>query len=642
MTTYNTGNPVGSADPKDLYDNAQNLDNIVNGSELSYADRLGVARRSLAGIDAAAEAVLSGLGYAPPVAYASGIYLTLTTQTVEYNGEVYAPKLSALPFTTGGTFDSTKFRIIQGVIATDLAATGGSALVGADDGASGSLWTTIQGFINRLTSSFGLSTIGFQQNYAAAVAQVAATPLSNIVSVSDFMTAQQVDEMHGGVVRPDITAAFQAAVNAFPRQGTPNWQPWKLLLPFGVATLSSTVLIRNQQGSEIHMGGCVLIGNFAGPLIQVGDDTGLYDVLWTHFYGGRLEQYSTAAGSACLKAVHNYSCSYSNMFMYGGRTVFDLDGNANLISCCTFRGGVERNVKAAGTSNNEANTFHVCSNEQGQGYGYDLDVPFGAGGLTVIQGGYVEANVAANIRCRNAQKVAIRDVYFNLDNGAVGVLLDGTVNARYPDAFVEVQGCQVLGHATAAAPFIKENSTSSINAQYRNNSVVTGLVDLYSQAPRSINLSRRGKSPSIVNGTSIVNTDGVGAPDGWTLSSGGTGNVATPAANSPYVTGTAAEISPSNQYIYQSVKVPANALVRASVWANATGASTPCALQIWSTGLGAKLAEIETSSTTPTKLTIYLSPSDRASDTSFVIMLRNPGGVANAVFSDIEIEDMTN
>ena len=58
MTTYNTGNPVGSVDPKDLYDNAQNLDNIVNGSEHSYSDRKGVTRRSLTGIDAAADACL--------------------------------------------------------------------------------------------------------------------------------------------------------------------------------------------------------------------------------------------------------------------------------------------------------------------------------------------------------------------------------------------------------------------------------------------------------------------------------------------------------------------------------------------------------------------------------------------------------
>lgn len=526
------------------------------------------------------------------------------------------------------------------VKAADLAAPGGSALVGSDDGASGSLWTTVQGFINRLLSPLGLRTIGFQQNYAAAVAQVAATPLSNIVSVSDFMTPQQVEDMHGGIVKPDITAAFQAAVNAFPRQGSPNWQQWKLLTPFGRATLSSTVSILNQQGGELHMGGCYLEGNFAGPLIQVGDATGLNDVLWFHIHGGALIQQSTAAGAVALKAVHNYSCSYHNMYVYGGRTAFDLDGNANLISACTFRGGADRNVKAAGTSNNEANVFHVCASELSSGYGYDLDITAGVGGLTVISGGYVEANALGNIRCKNLQKVTIRDVYFNLQNGAPGVLLDGTVGAAYPEAEVDVQGCEVLGTSGAAAPFIKENTTTSIGSQYRNNRVVSGNVDLYGQAPRSVNLTRLRKSPNIVNATSIVNTDATGAPDGWTL--GGTGNVATVAANSPYVAGSAASVTTTNGYIYQQVNVPANALVRVSVWANQSGAAGVAALQLWTMGLGGPYAAESTASATPSKLTIYLSAPERSNATSFLILLRNTGSGDAAVFSDVEIEDMTN
>lgn len=114
MTTYNTGNPIGSTDARDLYDNAQNLDKFANGTAASYTDRLGVSRRSLAGIDSAADNVLNSIGYAVPVAYASGISLTLTSQTVEYNGVVYAPLSSALPFTTSswGT-DSAKFRAVQ-------------------------------------------------------------------------------------------------------------------------------------------------------------------------------------------------------------------------------------------------------------------------------------------------------------------------------------------------------------------------------------------------------------------------------------------------------------------------------------------------------------------------------------------------
>lgn len=51
MTTYNTGNPLGSADPRDLYDNAENLDNAVNSTANEWTDRLGVERKTWAAIE---------------------------------------------------------------------------------------------------------------------------------------------------------------------------------------------------------------------------------------------------------------------------------------------------------------------------------------------------------------------------------------------------------------------------------------------------------------------------------------------------------------------------------------------------------------------------------------------------------------
>lgn len=51
MTTYNTGNPIGSKDPKDLYDNAENLDVLVNAtSKDTHPDRFGVPRLTWKGI----------------------------------------------------------------------------------------------------------------------------------------------------------------------------------------------------------------------------------------------------------------------------------------------------------------------------------------------------------------------------------------------------------------------------------------------------------------------------------------------------------------------------------------------------------------------------------------------------------------
>lgn len=151
-----TSNPVPSQDPSDLLFNAAKLDEVISGTASTFIDRKGVQRRTLAGIDAAAtsqrsgieaaavaqrtaiqdaaDLVLSGIGYAPPVAYAAGISLTLQTQTVEYQGEVYAPKVSVLPFTTGGTFETAKFRLIQGVASAELSASSGSSMVGYDGG----------------------------------------------------------------------------------------------------------------------------------------------------------------------------------------------------------------------------------------------------------------------------------------------------------------------------------------------------------------------------------------------------------------------------------------------------------------------------------------------------------------------------
>lgn len=55
MTTYNTGNPIGSAAVKDLYDNAENLDTAINSpTSDTWTDRLGVERPTWRGIDARA------------------------------------------------------------------------------------------------------------------------------------------------------------------------------------------------------------------------------------------------------------------------------------------------------------------------------------------------------------------------------------------------------------------------------------------------------------------------------------------------------------------------------------------------------------------------------------------------------------
>ncbi len=66
MTTYSTGNPIGSTSPKDLYDNAENFDELVNSqTKTSHPDRLGNPRWTWHGIEKRVDEFLANSGYAP-------------------------------------------------------------------------------------------------------------------------------------------------------------------------------------------------------------------------------------------------------------------------------------------------------------------------------------------------------------------------------------------------------------------------------------------------------------------------------------------------------------------------------------------------------------------------------------------------
>lgn len=103
MTTYNTGNPIGSTDPRDLFDNAENLDIAVNDAALTWIDRLGVTRKSFSGFEADFQSFLIASGYQDLGDYAAGIDVTARNQVFNRLGNLYraGPDL-VLPYTTTG------------------------------------------------------------------------------------------------------------------------------------------------------------------------------------------------------------------------------------------------------------------------------------------------------------------------------------------------------------------------------------------------------------------------------------------------------------------------------------------------------------------------------------------------------------
>lgn len=134
MTTYNTGNPLGSTAAKDLYDNAENFDNGMNSVAPSFIDRFGKRRQTWSGMENAVQDFLVAAGFVFLADYAPGVTLTARNQYVIRAGLPYTVGDSVtLPHTLTGTWatDEPNLRLIgDAPLRADLAAPTGATLVG--------------------------------------------------------------------------------------------------------------------------------------------------------------------------------------------------------------------------------------------------------------------------------------------------------------------------------------------------------------------------------------------------------------------------------------------------------------------------------------------------------------------------------
>lgn len=196
MTTYNTGNPVGSTDVRDLYDNTQNLDSLVNGPLTSYADRLGAPRKSWRGIEQDFAAFLAASGFElPALEYVGGSPLVVDrpTQLIFRTGfpdTLYGVKSTEpFPATLTGTWATDESRLVvrsDGDLRQDLANSTdpakGAGLVGysgSGDYPQGTVGSRLKGVVVTV-ESYGASPLN-PDNTAAYAALVADVPEGSIV-----------------------------------------------------------------------------------------------------------------------------------------------------------------------------------------------------------------------------------------------------------------------------------------------------------------------------------------------------------------------------------------------------------------------------------------------------------------------------
>ncbi|WP_290567500.1 MULTISPECIES: tail fiber domain-containing protein [unclassified Leclercia] len=151
MTTYATNNPLGSMDPKDLFDNAQNLDFALNYiTRAIWKDRFGRDRKTYWGMEQEFSNQLltqqlrfnhfiQNSGYQVIGEYTAGpLTVTDYNQLIRYQNELY--KLTAdtaIPYTTTGNDaaswanDSSHFiNVGDAALRQELSQPGGSSLIG--------------------------------------------------------------------------------------------------------------------------------------------------------------------------------------------------------------------------------------------------------------------------------------------------------------------------------------------------------------------------------------------------------------------------------------------------------------------------------------------------------------------------------
>jgi len=158
MTTYNTGNPIGSKDPRDLYDNAENLDEAVNTRTAeSWDDRFGVARKTWWGMERDFQQLLINSGYENIGDYGPGLEITARNQIFWRDGELYRAGASLdLPYTTTGDWGAEEGLFVAVGDAALRQELGGSV----QDGQGGAMVRGAVIYVNTIADLQALDTSG--------------------------------------------------------------------------------------------------------------------------------------------------------------------------------------------------------------------------------------------------------------------------------------------------------------------------------------------------------------------------------------------------------------------------------------------------------------------------------------------------
>ena len=325
-----TTNPVPSTDPTDLLFNAGKLDEVVNGAANSFTDRLGVARRTVAGMNADFDAQLadaeSDLNVYRADAAASAAealgYLQ-TIRTTSYGAYASDPATDPLgnPPTVGDEYFNTTSNLVKRW--------------------NGTTWQASDINTANLAAPSGSSLVGYLPSGTGAVATTVQSKLRETVSVFDFMTPAQVLAIRSGTytdATSSINLAFQSGAS-------------KVVL--GRHTFNITDNVTVPDGVSVDFDGGELL--YSGPrdrvAFQVGTTNG-------------------NAGPVSIQGIKVRSSvfDWSNTSYIGVRVCSARRANINVVLSSGFAIGYEAYSKGGGYAYN----YHLIQHLQDNKYAMAL------------------------------------------------------------------------------------------------------------------------------------------------------------------------------------------------------------------------------------------------------------------------------
>ena len=193
MTTYNTGNPLGSAAAKDLYDNAQNFDHLSNDLENEmWPDRFGKSRLTWHGMEKRYQEKLASMGWELIDSFQGGTTLTRADQALRWelpdgDGEYYRwdgslPKTvpaGSTPDSTGGVGTGAWVGVGDASLRSALSKSTGAELVNTNSG------NNVQESLDILSYSYGVRLSSYMQESDPLTSALAASRNKKLPLVID-------------------------------------------------------------------------------------------------------------------------------------------------------------------------------------------------------------------------------------------------------------------------------------------------------------------------------------------------------------------------------------------------------------------------------------------------------------------------